>query len=258
MRRLAIATTLTLVALLGAGLANAELSQQGNLRLNFSGRIAPKKLPRRNLAPVTVRVRGAIGTADGRRPPELRKIAIGFNRYGRVSTRGLPVCLPGELEQTTSKTARERCGGALVGHGRFKANVELNGHEPFPVAGNALAFNSSRNGRPALLLHIYGSNPVQLVIVLDFKIVRLKEGTFGTLFVARIPRIAAEVGYVTNLNLTFGRRYTYHGKPRSFLSARCAAPSGFPGAIFTLARGKFDFSNGQTISTAVARNCWVR
>lgn len=258
MRRLAIPIAICLAALLGAGFATAQLTQKGNLRLNFSGRIAPKKLPRATPAPVRVRVSGAIGTADGGRPPKLSRISIAFNRYGRVSTKGLPVCRAFRLEQTTSRTARKRCAGALVGHGRFTANVELNGREPFPVTGRALAFNSRRGGRPAMLLHIHGSNPVQLSIVLPFKIVRIRNGTFGTLFVAKIPKIASEVGYVTNLELTLGRRYVYRGRRRSFLSARCAAPSGFPGAIFTLAKGRFDFSNGQRISTSVARNCWVR
>ena len=258
MRRLAIPSLIAIAALLCAGLATAELSQKGNLRLQFSGKIAPKKLPRTNTAPVTVRVAGAIGTADGGRPPELSKISIAFNRFGRVSTEGLPICEAGELEQTTSEGAREACGGALVGHGKFKANVALPGRAVFPVTGDILAFNSSKNGRPALLLHIYGSSPVQLVFILTFRIVRVEEGTFGTIFVARIPRIAAELGYVTNVNLTFGRRYVYEGEQRSFLSARCAAPAGFPGAIFTLARGSFSFDNGQRISTSLARNCWVR
>jgi hypothetical protein len=257
-RRLVIPTIIAVAALLCAGLAGAELSQNGNLRLQFSGRIAPKKLPRTATAPVTVRVSGAIGTVDGQRPPDLSKIAIAFNRYGRVSTEGLPVCDAAELEQTTSKGAREACGGALVGHGGYKANVALPGRETFPVRGDILAFNSSKNGRPALLLHIYGSSPVQLVFVLTFRIVRVAEGTFGTIFVARIPKLAAELGYVTNINLTFGRRYTYEGQRRSFLSAKCAAPAGFPGAIFTLARGSFSFDNGQRISTSLGRNCWVR
>lgn len=256
--RFAIPIAVAAAALLAAGLASAELSQNGNLRLMFSGRIAPKTLPRTNSAPVTIRVSGAIGTADGQRPPELSKMAIAFNRYGKVSTLGLPVCPPEDLEQTTAKIAREACGGALVGHGKFKANVALPGRDIFPVVGDMLAFNSSKNGKPAMLLHIYGSNPVPLVIVLTFRIVRVKTGTFGTIFVARIPKIASQLGYVTNLNLTFGRRYTYEGERRSFLSARCAAPAGFPGAIFTLARGSFNFTNGQRISTSLARNCWVR
>jgi hypothetical protein len=256
--RLAIPIAIAVAALLAAGLAGAELSQNGNLRLMFSGRIAPKTLPRANSAPVTIRISGAISTADGQRPPELNKIAIAFNRYGQVSTLGLPVCGPEELEQTTAKTAREICGGALVGHGKFKANVALPGRETFPVVGDMLAFNSSKNGRPAMLLHIYASSPIQLSIVLTFKIVRVKKGTFGTIFVSRIPKIASQLGYVTNLNLTFGRRYVYEGQQRSFLSARCAALPGFPGAIFTLARGSFSFTNGQRVSTSLARNCWVR
>jgi hypothetical protein len=257
-RRLAIPSLIAVVALLCAGLAGAELSQNGNLRLRFSGRIAPKKLPRTGTAPVTVRVSGAIGTADGQRPPELSKLAIAFNRYGRVSTEGLPVCEAGEIEQTTSKGAREACGGALVGRGKFRANVSLPGRDTFPVSGDMLAFNSSKNGKPAMLLHIYGSNPVQLVFIITFRIVRIDKGTFGTIFVAHIPKIAAELGYVTNVDLTFGRRYEYKGEQRSFLSAKCAAPPGFPGAIFTLARGSFSFDNGQRISSSLARNCWVR
>jgi hypothetical protein len=258
MRRLVIPLSIAVAALLCAALAGAELSQKGNLRLQFSGRIAPKKLPRTNTAPVTIRISGAIGTADGQRPPELSRISIAFNRYGRVSTLGLPICEPGDIEQTTSETAREACGGALVGHGKFRANVDFDGRETFPVSGDILAFNSSKNGRPAMLLHIYGSNPVQLVVVLTFRIVRVPKGEFGTIFVADIPRIAAELGYVTNLNMTFGRRYAYQGEKRSFLSAKCAAPAGFPGAVFTLARGTFNFDNGQRISTSLARNCWVR
>jgi hypothetical protein len=257
-KRSAIPLLITIAALLCAGLAGAEISQNGNLRLHFSGKIAPKKLPRTSNAPVTMRISGAIGTADGQRPPELNKIAIAFNRYGHVSTEGLPICEAGELEQTTSASAREACGGALVGHGRFKANVALPGHATFSVTGEMLAFNSSKGGRPALLLHIYASHPAQLVFVLTFRIVRVKEGTYGTIFVARIPKLADQLGYVTNVNLTFGRRYVYHGEQRSFLSARCAAPAGFPGAVFTLARGSFSFDNGQRVSTALSRNCWVR
>ena len=258
MRRFAIPIALAIVALLSASLASGEQTQSGNLRLAFSGRIAPKKLPRTNTAPVTVRISGAIGTADGERPPQLRKIAIAFNRYGQVSTRGLPVCEPEEIEQTTSETARQQCRGALVGHGKFKAEVAIPGRDPVPVIGDMLAFNSSKEGRPALLLHIYGSQPVQLAFLLTFRIVRVKDGTFGTVFVAHIPNIASELGYVTNVNLTFGRRYSYQGQSRSFLSAKCAAPSGFPGAIFTLAKGSFTFTNGQRLSTSLARNCWVR
>jgi hypothetical protein len=259
MRRLAIPILLTIAALVGvAATASGELTQEGNLRLAFNGSIAPKKLPRKLAAPVRMEVSGSIRTADGNQPPELRKISIAFNRFGIVSTLGLPTCDPGDLEQTTSKGALAACHDALVGHGSFRAYVNFPGESPVAVVGEALAFNSTENGKPSLLLHVYGAQPVQVTFVVPFTIRHVKSGTFGTVFTARIPKIAARSGYVTNLSLTFDRRYTYRGRQRSFLSARCAVPVGIPGAVFTLARGSFVFSNGQHLSSALARNCWAR
>ena len=59
---------------------------------------------------------------------------------------------------------------------------------PLPGRRRRARLQLEQGGKPAMLLHIYGSNPVQLVFVLTFKIIRVKKGTFGTLFVARIPK----------------------------------------------------------------------
>jgi hypothetical protein len=257
MRRLA-AITLAAAIAMTAGLAQGETTQVGNLRLKFDGQIKPKNLPRRADAPVTIEVSGQIGTADGQRPPGVRRIAFLFNRYGVVSTVGLPTCEVSELEQTSSRLARERCGDAMVGHGTFVAYVELDGRKPVRFDGEALAFNSQIDGRPALLLHVYGTNPTAVTFVLPFRITKVRRGDFGTSFAARPPKIAGHLGYITNLDLTIGRRYSYRGRQRSYLSARCAVPAGIPGAVFTLAKGNFTFSDGQRISTSISRNCWVR
>jgi hypothetical protein len=96
----------------------------------------------------------------------------------------------------------------------------------------------------------------RFTIVLKFKITH-QRGVFGTVLFARIPAIASNLGYVTDISLTFGRMYRYKGKQRSFISARCAAPDGFPGAIFPLARGTFTFSNDQRLSLTLTRDCRV-
>ena len=75
---------------------------------------------------------------------------------------------------------------------------------------------------------------------------------------ARIPTLAGGVGSVTEIELTIGRTYTYRGERRSFISASCAAPSGFTVAIFTLAGGTFFFADGKRIETSLARDCRVR
>lgn len=258
MRRLALTSALLATALLGGGIARGELVQRGDLRLAFDGGFAPNALPRERAAPVTVSLSGSVATTDGSRPPQLRLISIAINRYGRLSTRGLPTCPPGQLEQTSTRTALSRCRGALVGHGHFGANIDFPDRTPFPVEGRIVAFNSRSHGRPAILLHIYGWSPVQATIVLTFKITHPRSGDFGTVLSTRIPRIASDLGYVTDIDLTFGRRYRFEGRRRSFLSARCAAPAGFPGAIFAFAKGSFSFANGQRLTTTLARDCRVR
>lgn len=258
MGRRTLAISLVLASLTGAAGAHGELVQEGNLRLAFNGKFTPHSLPRERPAPVNVSLSGSIATVNGARPPRLRRIAIAINRSGLISTAGLGTCAPGELEATTSQLALRRCRDALIGRGRFGANVDFPAQESLPVEGKMLAFNSIVHGRHVILMHIYGSSPVQATIVLTFRITHRKHGTFGTVFTTKIPTIASELGYVTDLNLTFGRRYRYKGKPHSFLSASCAAPAGFPGALFPLAAGSFTFANGQTLATTLERDCTVR
>jgi hypothetical protein len=256
MRRILV-LTLGAAVLLGAGLARAELVQRGDLRLDFDGRFAPKVLPRDRDAPVSVLIGGSVTSVNGGRPPGLRRISIAVNRYSKVFTRGLSRCEPGLLQSTSTDEALERCRSALVGTGHFGATVDFS-KDQFPVEGRILAFNSGSTHRPGLILHIYNPSPAKTTIVLKFSITHPSEGDFGTVFTARIPEIASDLGYVTDLSLRFDRQYRYRGEPRSFLSARCAAPAGFGGGPFAFARGRFEFANGQRLSTTLTRVCQVR
>jgi hypothetical protein len=248
---------LVAVALASAGIAEGELTQSGNLIVSLQGRITPHALPRDTLAPVSVYVSGDIKTSNDTSPPPLQSISVALNRQGKLFTRGLPVCPAGLLESTTTAQARERCGPALVGHGRFEANVAFPSSAPFPAEGKLLAFNSEVGGRSAILLHIYGKLPIQHTFVLPMIISQLSKGIYGTVLSTTIPKIAANAGHVTNFEFTIARRFRYKGQMRSLLSASCAAPAGFPGAIFPFAEGTFSFTNGQTLSTRLIRDCKV-
>jgi hypothetical protein len=258
MRRLAVIGLLLATVLFGVALARAEIAGDGDLFVSFGGGFTPRTLPRDRDAPVTVRLITSIKTADGTRPPQLRRISFAVNRYGRISTKGLPVCRPGLLESTDSQAALARCRRALVGRGQFAANVEFPNRAPFPVHGQVLAFNGEAHGRPTILLHIHGSTPVEVTVVLTFTIRHPARGKFGTVLSTTIPRLASDLGYVTDVSLKFSRKYRYRGKELSFLSARCAAPSGFPGAIFSFTRGTFTFAGGKRIVTTLTRDCLVR
>jgi hypothetical protein len=256
-RRLVISALIALAALLAAGVAHGELSQKGNLRISFNGGFTPRSLPRERPAPIRVSVEGAIGTTDGTRPPALRELQIDLNRSGRISTRGLPACTMPLLQSTTGDAALARCRPALVGRGSFSASLETVG-KLSPADGRVLAFNGLFRGNPALLLHFYTRVPAQVTLVLPLAISHQAEGRFGTTLTTKIPVLAGGLGSITKLSLKIGRSYRFEGRQRSFISASCAAPNGFPGAIFTFARGSFDFVDGRTIVTTLTRDCRVR
>jgi len=258
MKRIAFIGLLFSMVLFGTTIAHGELSGSNGLLVSFGGGFTPRSLPRDRDVPVEVNLNVSIKTTDGARPPQLRRITLAVNRYGRLTTKGLPTCRPGLLESTDPPTALARCGDALVGRGHFGANVEFPNRDPFPVEGKMLAFNGRAHGRPAVLLHVHGSTPVDVTVVLTFTIHHPKRGKFGTVLSTRIPRLASDLGYVTDVDLVFNRKYRYRGKQYSFLSARCAAPTGFPGAIFSFTRGTFTFASGKPIVTTLTRDCLVR
>lgn len=256
-RRVAISALIALAVLLGATVARGELSQKGNVRISFNGGFTPHSLPRERLAPITVSVEGSIGTTDGTRPPALRELRVDLNRNGRISTLGLPACTMPILQSTTSDAALARCRPALVGHGGFAATLETVG-KLFPAHGRILAFNGLYRGSSALLLHFYTGVPAQVTLILPLVISHQATGRFGTSLTTEIPILAGGLGSITKISLRIGRQYRFEGRSRSFISASCAAPSGFPGAIFTFARGSFDFVDGRTIVTKLTRDCHVR
>lgn len=258
MGRLGFISVLLITVLFGTAIAHGEVFGGNGLFISFGGGFTPRTLPRDRDVPVTVNLETAIKTTDGTRPPQLRKISFAVNRYGRISTAGLPTCRPALLESTPPQIALARCRSALVGSGHFGANLEFPNRAPFPVEGRMLAFNGRAHGGPAILLHIYGSDPVKITVILTFTIRHPAKGNFGTVLSTKIPRLAADLGYVTDVSLTFKRKYRYRGKERSFLSARCAAPAGFPGAIFSFTRGTFTFAGGKKIITTLTRDCLVR
>ena len=256
--RLLIPAAVVLAALLVTGPALGERSQTGNLRISFDGGFSPKSLPRDRPAPISVHVEGAIGTTDGSHPPPVRRVEIALNRNGKLTTRGLPTCTSARLQSTSTDTALARCRPALVGQGRFGAEVEFPGVDPFPASGRTLAFFGIHRRRPALLLHLYITVPTRTTLILPLQISRRDRGEFETVLTAAIPSLAGGLGSVTELDLTIGRTYTFRGERHSFLSASCAAPAGFTGGIFPLARGSFQFADGRTIRTTLIRNCRVR
>jgi hypothetical protein len=248
-------TTLAISALILVGavsLASAETIQKGNVRVAFSGEITPQKLPRAGSAPVKVAVGTAISAANGKTPPQLTKITIAINRHGHLDPTGLPVCAVEDIQPATTQKALEACRGSLVGEGHFSASVALSRQASFPSDGKMFAFNGTYNGRPAILAHVYGTEPVPTSFTLPFVIGRSK-GTFATTLTSTLP--ADDNNFVTGIDLTLHRTFTYRGKQRSFAVAGCPAPKGFPGATFPFAKASYEFAGGKRLTSTLTRSC---
>jgi hypothetical protein len=243
----------TLVA--AAPPAGAELVQKGSVRVSLSASLAPTKLPRRGTAPIVVAIGGHISsTSDGQDPPQLKEVTFAFNSAGKLDPGGLPKCRLGHIDPSTTQEAMLACGDSLVGEGHFSADVRFPEQSPFPSEGKVLAFTGALRGSSVIFAHIYGTKPVPTSYVLPLQIEH-KGGTFGTVMHASLPQATGEWGFVTGLDLKLGRTYTSHGKKRSFLSAGCPAPKGFPGAIFPLVKTSFAFKGQKTLSATLNRSC---
>jgi hypothetical protein len=257
MRKRRIITIATLLTICLAALAKAEVIQRGSLRVTFEGQLSPHTLPRTGTAPVKVSVATKVASTKGGAPPQLRRISIAINRNGRFEPKGLPVCPLREIQPSTTAEALKACRGSLVGEGSFSASVLFTQQAPFPSQGKVYAFNSTIHGRPAILAHVYGTEPVPTSFTLPFE-VKATKGTYGTVLVASLPEVTGNSGYITGLSLNLGRSFSSHGKRRSYLSAGCPAPKGFPGASFPFAKASFAFAGGRGISSTLTRSCRAR
>jgi hypothetical protein len=255
--RIGLGIALAVAALVTAGVAWGEVAQKDNVRLAFDVEFSPHALPRDRAVPISARFSGNISAVNGAAPPRVRRLSIAFNRRGVVSTAGLPICRQQALQSVTSEEALARCRGALLGRGHFAAHIDFL-PSGFQAQGPALAFNGRRGGRQVIFLHVYVTAPIQAALVLVMTVSHQAQGEFGTVLSTTVPKLAGGAGYLTGIRLTLNRRYRFEGRTRSFISASCPAQAGFTVSAFTLARGSFEFANGQHANVALTRTCSVR
>jgi hypothetical protein len=256
-RKSAVALAAALCLFASASLASAEVTQDGNLRVSFTGGISPNALPRKGTAPVAVRFGGEIKSLDGQQPPQLRTISLAINRAGKFDFRGLPVCHYHQIHPASTREAIATCPDSVIGRGTFGANVLLPEQSPFPSAGQVTAFNGTLHGHHVIFAHVFGTEPLPQSQVLVFELGRAP-GALRTTLTAELPRVAAEWGNVSALSLQLSRIFRYKGRQRSLLSAGCPAPGNSSLAVFDFARASFGFEDGRNLAVTMTRTCKVK
>lgn len=236
-----VAALVLALAAVASGSPNRKIWCAGNICVADDGGITPTKLPRHGSAPVTARLNGEISTKDGSHLPAFESLDMKIQNNISIDPVGLPTCTIGKLQATSSATAKRACGDAIVGSGEAEVEVAFPEQAPFRSTGPLILFNAGKKGpTTTLLLHAYVNVPAPTAIVVKATVTRIHEDPFGLRIQATVPKIAGGSGSVTDFELEVGRRFTYKGKKRSFLSAGC------PNGVW-LAKGEAKFVDGTTL-----------
>jgi hypothetical protein len=254
MKRLLLA--LVVLVALTAATASGERAQRGNLIVTLDGGFAPQALPRDRPAPVSVQLKAGLQTTDSSTLPRVTRVELGIPGQGAITTRGLPTCTARRLRNTTTAKALEACQPALIGSGQMVAQVKIPSQPAFAVHARLLAFNGKVHGQRAVIVHGLALRP-PTVVVLPF-LIHLRPGKFGTVLTAHLPPNLGPWPRFARFEMSFHRRYTFHGRERSYISASCPLPRRIPFGIFSFAKATFTLADGRRISKGIARTCQAR
>jgi hypothetical protein len=236
-----IALLVVVAAAAKPGPVREEKVELGNIVLTDAGGISPQKLPRHKQVPITAHLRATIATKDGSHPPAAQQLNIDFDRTLQVDAKGLPSCSAGKLKARTTSEVKRACLDAIVGSGKAKVEVAFPEQKPFTATGPLIAFNGGVHGGTTLLfIHAYLDVPAPTAVVVEAKITKERKGRYGMHTVTRIPPIAGGAGSPIGFDLKLGRKFTYKGTARSYLTASCPT-----GVYYT--QGHVTFSDGSVL-----------
>lgn len=254
MPRTRLTAALLCLALLGPLTAVAwgsgALVAINDLILRADGGFQPRSLPRHRFAPIDFQGHFDVAAKGGGKPVALEQAVVEFDRDGRLSAGGLPVCPPELIASSSSAEARRVCAGAMVGDGRVEASVELGG-APVIVGAPLTLFNGPPlGGEPTVVLHVRIAIPTAETFAIVIPIER-RPGQFRYRATLDLPPLAGGLASITHVGVKVGRRFTAGGRSRSYVSAHCS-----DGILQT--HGTFRFADGTIIEGAVEKFCRAR
>lgn len=217
------------------------------LEFDLAGGIAPKKLPKTEMAPVAINFRSKVHYADGTQPPALEEVTIDFDRNGAIDVTGIPACRRGQLKTQGPSAARRTCRKSIVGTGI--AHVGIGASERGPIPLPLTLFNGgAKDGTTTLFIQSSLAAPTPTPIVATVKLKRARKSRFGLQATATIPRLATGQGSILDFRFKVKRLWEYKGMKRSYAKARC-----LDGHLY--ARMTNAFADGTQLAGTLMRPC---
>jgi hypothetical protein len=244
----AISATAALTA--SVALAGPTVSGPDGNTQSIETVIGPKKLPKKTLAPATLKVvtKTTTTTAANGVPSPAVNATIDFDKGAKIFTKGLPTCNPAVLQNVSTEIAEEKCGSAKIGSGVAHALLPT-GSRVYDVEQTVTAFNGvPQGGKPTVLLHSYGTTPTQTTLVLVGTVTNYNKQGYGPRLEIQIPLIAGGTGALTEFQVTIHKKWSYKGKKVSFISAECATKKLKTRSVFT-------YLDGQSLEALHTQTC---
>lgn len=187
----------------------------------FSGSFAPTTLPKHKFAPVTGKVNLDITSGDTNPPPKLQTGTAIFDNQVKVDFKGLPVCQPSKLENTTPDAARKACASSIIGTGFADAKVTFPDQAPIDANSAVTLFNGAPvGGNPQIIIHAYLTIPAPTTFIVPGVLHKVGGGKQSITF--QVPPIAGGYGTLVHFDTSIGRKFKRGRRTHSYANAKCA------------------------------------
>lgn len=248
-----IASFAALVAIaipVSAAIAGETVSGPDGNTQSMEATISPKALYKQTWSPGSLFVDVKTGTTNPATPapsPAVHDV-LDFDQNLSLASKGLPTCSAAKLQNTSTEAAEKACGSAIIGSGEATTLLPLGTLYTEPT--KVTAFNGTpQGGKPVVLLHAYGTSPVQTTLVLVGVVSDYGKEGYGPRLDVTIPPIAGGSGAITDFKVKIQKTWTYKGQKMSFINAKC------PASKKLKYRGAFSYKDGTTITATHTQPC---
>jgi hypothetical protein len=249
-RFILIASLVALVAIaipVSAAIAGETVTGPDNNTQSIEASVTPKVLYKKTAKPASLFVDVKTGATSGIPSPAVHDL-IDFDQNLSLATKGLPTCTSSKLQNTTTEAAEKACGDAKIGTGSATTLLPLGTLYTEPT--KVTAFNGvPQGGKPVVLLHAYGTSPLQTTLVLVGTVSSYGKEGYGPRLDVTIPPLAGGYGAITDFKVKIQKSWTYKGKKTSFVNAKC------PASKKLKYRGAFTYKDGTTINASTTQAC---
>jgi hypothetical protein len=212
--------------------------------------IAPKKLSKSTFQPASLKVTTKLTTSTAANgvPSPTTHVQIDFDKNAKIFAKGYPTCDQSKLQNASTEIAERECKPAIIGKGSATVKLPV-GEQVFTVPAKVTAFNGKpQGGKPVILLHTYGTTPLQTTLVLVGTVSNLNKEGYGPRLDLEVPLLAGGTGALTNFQVTINKKFTYKGKKQSYVSAKCTSKK-------LKARAAFTYKDGEVLTAFATQSC---